>query len=108
MSGLPRLVYAAVLVALLCACIGVFVAEAWHGKAAVSVIRGSKQGADPDYVEGLAKLGIVYLPGYARAPVVLGPIYAAIGRAPGSQGRRGSIRPVGRCCRRHWPAVSLN
>ena len=71
MSGLPRLVYAAALVALLCAGIGVFVAEAWHGEAAVSTIRDSKQGADPDYVEGLARLGLAYLPAYARRPLVL-------------------------------------
>jgi hypothetical protein len=61
MSG-PRLVYAAVVVALLCAGIGVFVAEAWHGEAAVGTIRGSKQSDDPDYVERLAKLGLAYLP----------------------------------------------
>jgi hypothetical protein len=72
MSGL-RLVYVAVLVALLCAGIGVFVAEAWHAEAAVKVNRGSKQGAEPDYVEGLAKLGIVYLPAglYGRRPVLI-------------------------------------
>jgi hypothetical protein len=67
-TQLPKLVYTTFLVGLLCAGVGVFAASAWHGEAAVSTIRGSKQGADPDYVEGLAKLGIVYLPAGLYAP----------------------------------------
>ncbi len=32
-----------------------------------SAIRDSNRGADPDYVQGLAKLGIVKLPGYVAS-----------------------------------------
>jgi len=64
MTWQPKLVYAAFLVALLCARIGVVAARAWHSEAvrpaAVSAISNSI--ADPDYVQGLAKLGIVTLP----------------------------------------------
>jgi hypothetical protein len=69
MTRRRKLVYATFLVASLCASIGGFAARAWHGKAAwqaaASRIRDSKQVADPDYVEGLAKLGIVNLPAFA-------------------------------------------
>jgi hypothetical protein len=70
-TRLPKLIYVAFLVALLCAGVGVFAASAWHGEAAVSTIGASKQGADPDYVEGPAKLGIVYLPARLYAPVLI-------------------------------------
>src|SRR6266567_3841277 len=58
----PKLVYAAFLSALfILAGIGVIAARAWNGEtlwpAAVSAIRDSNRGADPDYVQGLAKLG---------------------------------------------------
>ncbi len=49
-------------------------ARAWlpHGRGGVSeslagAIRDSNRGADPDYVQGLAKLGIVKLPGYVAS-----------------------------------------
>jgi hypothetical protein len=71
-TQLPKLVYAAFLVALLCASVGVFAAGAWHGEAplqdTVSAIRDSKQVADTDYVQGLARRGIIYLPGYEPPP----------------------------------------
>jgi len=71
-TQLPKLVYAAVLVAFLYAGIEVFAVETWHGAAplqdTVSAIRDSKQVADPDYVQGLARLGIVNLPGYEPPP----------------------------------------
>ncbi len=68
----PKLVYAAFLSALfILAGIGVIAARAWNGEtlwpAAVSAIRDSNRGADPDYVQGLAKLGIVKLPGYVAS-----------------------------------------
>jgi hypothetical protein len=71
-TQLPKLVYAAFLVALLCVGFGVFAAEAWYGEAplqdTVSAIRDPKQVADPDYGQGLARLGIIYLPGYEPPP----------------------------------------
>jgi hypothetical protein len=67
MARRRKIAYAALLVALLCAGIGGFAARAWHGEApwhaAVSATREPTQVADPDYVQGLAKRGIVNLPG---------------------------------------------
>jgi len=66
MTRRRKIVYAAFLAALLCAGIGGFAARAWHGEApwqaAVSATREPTQVADPDYVQGLAKLGIVNPP----------------------------------------------
>jgi hypothetical protein len=64
MTRLPKLVCAALLLGLFCAGIGVVAARERHSEAvrpaAVSAIRDPI--ADPDYVQGLAKLGIVTLP----------------------------------------------
>jgi len=74
------IVYAALLPAVLAlAGIGVTSAIAWHNQAlwnvtALSAIRGD---AD-DYVQGLAKRGIVKLPGYEPPPAVefINPVVA--------------------------------
>jgi hypothetical protein len=73
MTWPPQFVYA-FLVALFCAGIGVKAARVWNNEAlrpaGVSAIRDSKA-ADPDYMQGLARLGIVKLPGYEPRPAVL-------------------------------------
>jgi len=76
MIRLPKLVYAAFVAALLAAAIGVIVARAWNVEALWPVAAdqtqpGSNQGVDPDYVQGLAKRGIVKLPSYKPLPPVL-------------------------------------
>ena len=70
-----KLICVACLVALLCASIGVIAASAWSNgalwPAAVhQSTRDWDRGADPDYVQGLAKLGIVRLPDYEPSPPV--------------------------------------
>jgi hypothetical protein len=69
MTGLPKLVCAGLLLAFLCA---VIAARAWTSEiflpAAVhSPTRDRGPGADPDYVEGLVKLGIVSRPNYGTS-----------------------------------------
>jgi hypothetical protein len=66
MTGLLKFVSAAFVVALICSGIGVITARAWGAlwpTAVHSVHPDSNPGvADPDYVQGLAKRGIVKLP----------------------------------------------
>jgi hypothetical protein len=75
MTRQPKLVYAAFLVALLCAGIGVVGARAWHSEAvrpAAAVVHPTERVVfDADYVQGLAKLGIVNLPTYKPSPVLI-------------------------------------
>jgi len=63
MTRLPKLVYVAFVAALLCAGIGVVAAREWHSEAVrPAAVSADNPIADPDYVQGLAKLGIVTLP----------------------------------------------
>jgi hypothetical protein len=67
MAGPPKLVCAGLLLALLCA---VIAARAWTSEIILPVHSPTSDrgpGADPDYVEGLVKLGIVSRPGYGTS-----------------------------------------
>jgi hypothetical protein len=73
MSRGAKLICAAFLVALLCASIGMIAASAWSNEALRPAAfhpstRDWDRGADPDYVQGLAKLGIVRVPDYKPPP----------------------------------------
>jgi hypothetical protein len=66
MTRLLKFVYAAFVVALICAGIGVITARAWGALWPAAVHSAHPDSnpsvADPDYVQGLAKRGIVNLP----------------------------------------------
>jgi hypothetical protein len=73
MTRWAKLTYAAFLVALLCAWIGVIAVkgnEALWAAAVPPPTRDWNGMADPDYVQGLAKLGIVRLPDNKPPPPV--------------------------------------
>jgi hypothetical protein len=70
MTQWAKLTYAAFLVALLCAWIGVIAAKSNDAIWAAAPARDRNGVADPDYVQGLAKLGIVRLPDYKPPPPV--------------------------------------
>ena len=68
MTRLPKLVYAVFVAALLCAGIGIITARAWDtGALWPAAVHSANPDANPgvadqDYVQGLAKRGIVNLP----------------------------------------------
>jgi hypothetical protein len=73
MTRWAKLTYAAFLVALLCAWIGVIAVKSNEALWAAAVHpsdRDQNGVADPDYVQGLAKLGIVRLPDSKPPPPV--------------------------------------
>jgi hypothetical protein len=55
MTQLPKLIYAAFLIALLCAGVGVFAASAWHGEAAVEHDSRLETGRRPGLCGGVGQ-----------------------------------------------------
>jgi hypothetical protein len=72
------LIYAALLSLLILAAIGITAKVVWSAAIIVSPIHPAgdnlNQDADADYVQGLAKHGIVKLPGYQPSPAVRWPL----------------------------------